>query len=143
MGFTRSLPRSRYPLFRRRDIVLSNPSFIRSTKWNFNMKKENDICLNWYDFDYLIFSWYQIYEWKKTEQRYILELKGLWFLHFFLNSIRKMDILLKAAFYFIFIIVTSRIEMNMQLIIAAIKWNQLFDLSVLIFQWVQTFRFLK
>lgn len=32
------------------------------------------------------------------------------------------------------ILVTSRIEMNMQLIIAAINWDQLFYLSILIFQ---------
>ena len=32
---------------------------------------------------------YMNYEWKKTEQRYILELKGLWFLHFFWIQFEK------------------------------------------------------
>jgi hypothetical protein len=71
---------------------------------------------------------------KKDRTEIYLRIERIVIPSLFLNSIRKMDIILKAALYFIFIIVTSTIEMNMQFIIAAIKWNQLFDLSVLIFQ---------
>lgn len=103
MGFTRSLPRSRYPLFRRRDIVLSKPSFIRSTKWNFNMKKENDICLNWYDFYYLIFSWYKIYIWMKKDRTEIylrIERIVIPSLFFEFNSKNGYSIKSRLLFYF-------------------------------------------